>query len=560
MSAPGGTPAWPLGLSDELIVGALDQLAEAVTVHDTSGRLLYANDAAATLLGFDSVDELIAVEPGELVSRYRVFHPDGRPLDRNELPGRRVMLGEEPEPLLVRWFTLKDAELRWSLIKARALRDESGAVLGAVNVMQDVTVVKEGEFAQRLLADAGAVFATSMDHTQTLQQLAELAVPRLADWCGVDLVDARGAIQQVAVAHVDPEKAEFGREFRRRYPISPGEQSGVPAVIRSGQIELDQDITDEMLAAYAQDGEHLSAIRALGLRSILIVPLLAPRGGVIGALTLAMSGEGRRFSHGDVTLARELGRRAGAAVENARILTERGRIAELLQASLVPSELPSVPGWATATLFRPAGDVNFVGGDFYDARAVDGGLLVCVGDVAGKGASAAGTTGRVRYALMTAVAFTGDLPRAFAHVNSLLLMPGKRGMCTVAAAQLARDDDGARAIIGLAGHPRPVLLRDGEARYIEARGAMFGAFPDATWEVATLELEPGDVLIFYTDGVTDAASAEERFGSERLVDCIRAATPPTAGGIVGALERELHLFERGPQRDDIALLAVEYVR
>jgi serine phosphatase RsbU (regulator of sigma subunit)/PAS domain-containing protein len=554
----GHTPAWPAGVSDELIAGALDQLAEAVTVHDTQRQLLYANQAAIELLGFDSVDEMLSAEPGELINRYRVFHPDGRPVDQADLPGRRVLLGEEPEPLLVRWFTLRDDQLRWSLIKARALRNADGELLGAVNVMQDVTIVQEAEFAQRLLADAGETFATSMDHTQTLQHVAEMAVPRLADWCGVDLVDHRGEIQQVAVAHADPEKIEFGREFRRRYPITPDDPQGVPAVIRSGELELIQDITDDMIVGAALNAEHLAAMRELELHSVLIVPLRAPHG-VIGALSLVMSGEGRRFSPGDVALAQELARRAGSAVENARVFTERGRIAELLQASLIPTELPAVPGWATATLFRPAGDVNLVGGDFYDARAVDDGLLVCVGDVAGKGASAAGTTGRVRYALMTAVAFTGELPLAFAHVNSLLMTPGKRGMCTVAAAQLSRTDDGgASAIIGLAGHPRPVLLREGDARFIEARGAMFGAFPDASWDVTTLDLERGDVLIFYTDGVTDAVGNGERFGSERLMECVRGA-PRGAGAVVGALERQLQGFEHGPQRDDIALLAVEFM-
>ncbi len=560
MATHRGTPAWPLGISYELIVGALEQLAEAVTVNDTQGRLLYANAAAVALLGFDSRDELVDVEPGELVRRYNIFHPDGRPLDLDELPGRRVLLGEEPEPVLVRWFTLGDDELRWSLIKARPLHGADGTLLGAVNVMEDVTAVHEGEFAQRLLADAGDTFAASMEYKQTLQHVADMSVPRLADWCGVDLLDERGDIEQVVVAHIDPEKVEFGRDFRARYPISSDDASGVPVVIRTGRTELIQHISDEMLVAAARDDEHLDALRRLELHAVLIVPLLAPDGRVTGALSLAMSGGARRFTPGDVALARELGRRAGAAVENARIFTERGRIAELLQASLVPTELPTVPGWATATLFRAAGDVNLVGGDFYDARMIEGGLIVCVGDVTGKGAAAAGTTGRVRYALMTAFAFTGDLARAFEHVNSLLMMPGKRGMCTVAAAQLTVGEDGsAQAVIGLAGHPRPVLLRDGEARFVEARGTVFGATPDASWELTTLDLEPGDVLTLYTDGITDAVGERGRFGDTRLMESIHAASP-TADGVVGALDHDVRAFERGAQRDDVALLAVEYLR
>jgi hypothetical protein len=325
-----------------LLTEALAQLAEAVTVHDPTGRLLYVNDAAVRLMELGSSQELLDAEPGALVAGARVFHPDGRPVALEELPGRRVLAGEEPEPLLVRSFTRGD-ELRWSVIKARALRDEQGRPVAAVNVIEDVTDVKQAELSQRLLAEAAEVLSSSMDHRRTLEHVAALAVPHLADWCGVDVRDERGSIEQVAVAHADPDQVRWGRELRRRYPLDPEADNGVPRVLRTGESQLVQHIPDELLAASAVDPEHLALLRQVGMRSVLIVPLRAGTR-VTGALTLVLTEAARRFTPSDVALAEELGRRAGAAVENARLFTERGRIAEVLQASLLPELLPDLPG------------------------------------------------------------------------------------------------------------------------------------------------------------------------------------------------------------------------
>jgi PAS domain S-box-containing protein len=268
-------PTLPPSVEPRLLTEALGQLAEAVTVHDAGGRLLYVNDAAVRLMGFGSAEELLAAPAGALMANARVFHPDGRRLESADLPGRRVLAGEEAAPLLVRWIAPDGGGLRWSLIKARALRDEQGDPVAAVNVIEDVTDVKEAELSQRLLAEAASVLASSMDHRTTLEHVAELAVPHLADWCALDLVDEHGRIEQVAVAHIDPERVRWGRELRRRYPVDPARDSGIPQVIRTGEVQLTQDITDELLSAVAEDPEHLALLREVGFRSVLIVPLLA---------------------------------------------------------------------------------------------------------------------------------------------------------------------------------------------------------------------------------------------------------------------------------------------
>jgi PAS domain S-box-containing protein len=277
----------PLALTERQLATALGTLAEAVTVQGPDGRPIFANAAALAVLGLSSVDELLAADPADLLASYRYYHADGTPMTADELPGRRVLLGERPAPVLVRWIAEATGELRWSIIKATPLHDDEGALVGAVNVIEDVTEATEADMSRRLLDQAARTLASSLDYEQTLQHVARLAVPTLADWCGVDLVDRRGEIVQVAVAHVDPERAEFARAVRRRYPIDPAQRFGPPEVIRTGATQLVPEITDEMIVATARDPEHLALLRGLGLRAALIVPLVVA-GRVIGTLTLVL--------------------------------------------------------------------------------------------------------------------------------------------------------------------------------------------------------------------------------------------------------------------------------
>ena len=225
--------------------------------------------------------------------------------------------------------------------------------------------------------------------------------------------------------------------------------------------QVTNDVTDEMLAAAAQDEEHLELLRGVGLRGGIVVPMTAG-GEIVGALTLISAESGRRFNDADVALAEELARRAGTAVENARLYTERSNIARTLQTSLLPGRLPRMPGWAAATLYRPAGDENWVGGDFYDAIAVDGGWLAIVGDVAGRGAPAAALTGLARHTLRTAATLLDDPLDAVGTLNDELLAREEMSLCSVAAVLLCDGDAGtATAQIICAGHPLPLLVRGG---------------------------------------------------------------------------------------------------
>ncbi len=536
----------------------LATLAEAVTVQHAGGALIYANEAAAEMLGYGSAQELLSTPVDEVVSAFDSTKEDGSPLRLEDLPGRRLLAGDrDPEPLVVRAVDRRSGEVTWRATKASGVYDADGAVKLVVNVIQDLTEVKRAELNQRMLARAGELLSSSLDYERTLQQVAEMAVPELADWCAVSLPGPDGFVRAVAVAHADPDKVAYAHSIGERYPTSLDAPNGVAQLLRDGVTQVVNDVTDEMLAAAAQDAEHLELLRGVGFRAGLVVPMTAG-GSIVGALTFASAESGRGFGEADVALAEELARRAGAAVENARLYAERSHIARTLQTSLLPGRLPHMPGWSSATLYRPAGDENWVGGDFYDAIEVDGGWLAIVGDVAGHGAPAAALTGLARHTLRTAATLLHDPLDAIGTLNDEMLAREEMSLCSVAALLLCDGEaGGATATIICAGHPLPLLVRAGEVRPVGDFSPMLGAYAIDRWTRTSVDLQPGDVLVLFTDGVFDAVGAVERFGEERLEHTLAGTT--NAQDAVTRIDTALSAFAVGEQADDTAVLAVQRV-
>ena len=245
-------------------------------------------------------------------------------------------------------------------------------------------------------------------------------MPSLADWCGVSMPDRHGLIAQVAVAHSDPEKVAFARSYSQRYPSRTSDEGGAAQVLRDGHSQLIPEIPDELLDAAVQDPEQRELLRNIGMRSAISVPMTAASGKPIGVISFINAESGRVFTEGELELCEELGRRAGIAVENARLYTERSLIAHTLQRALLPPALPEIPGFTLSALYRPAGEENWVGGDFYDAFAVRDGWVAVVGDVAGRGAQAASLTAFARHVFRTAAQLHDDPLDAVAYLNRQL--------------------------------------------------------------------------------------------------------------------------------------------
>jgi GAF domain-containing protein len=531
----------------------LGSVAAAVIVRDQTGALVYANQSAADLLRLPDVAALRAATSAELMGRFDVYTEDGDPIDLADLPGTRILRGEsDPPSVIVRNVVRETGEERWLLNHASRMTAADGRVM-AVNLIEDVTATKRGEIAQRVLAETSRQMAEATDVAATLQAVVDSAVPGFADWAGVDLVDEDGEISTVAIAHRDPEMVRLGWRLRTHWPVDAGEPGGLAAVVRTGEPQLVREVTDDMLRQTAHDLEHLEVLRAVGLRSTMIVPLVAGPDR-LGALSF-VSSTSRRFDDADLALACDLGRQAGLAIRNAQMEEERAAIAHTLQSSLLPDFLPELEGWEVSGVYRPAGRLNEVGGDFYDIVPLLGGSAVIIGDVVGKGAEAAAVTALVRNTMESMIEHTGDPAVALDVVNRRLRrhrapLPT---LCTMCVVTLLPGDE---VTIWSAGHPLPLLRRGHEAREVGRSGVMLGVSRTAEIPATTFKVVPGDQLLLYTDGVTDAVGRAGRFGEERLRETVSSPLAASSDSLAHHVLLSIEAFSAGPQNDDIAMLSL----
>jgi serine phosphatase RsbU (regulator of sigma subunit) len=286
----------------------------------------------------------------------------------------------------------------------------------------------------------------------------------------------------------------------------------------------------------------------------MVVPVAAGAK-VVAALTFVGDASSRRFDEVDLDVAVEFGRRAGLAAENARLSERRIEIATTLQRGLLPADLPPMPGWRVATMYRPAGELNEVGGDFYEAFEVEGGWMIVLGDVVGRGAEAAALTALARHTLHTAGVLTGDPLAALSVLNDRLREREPIPLCSAVVIVLEDPpSDSAEAYAVAAGHPLPLLVRGTEVIETTGPGPLLGALEVPDWVTSQVELRPGDQLVVYTDGVTDARSGDELFGEERLRSKIAGSGHPEAA--VERIERALTAFAGEAATDDAALVAI----
>jgi serine phosphatase RsbU (regulator of sigma subunit) len=415
----------------------------------------------------------------------------------------------------------------------------------------------------RFLAEASSVLAGSLDYQATLHSVARLAVPRFADWCLVHLRSGNDHLERAALTGPDPAlEQRLARRHSPGVPDLPSARIGPARVVETGRAEMVSEISDELLIALARDEHQLQEIRRLGIHALVMAPLIA-RGQELGVMTFVATAPERRYTLEDLGLLEELARRCAMAIDNARLYRDRDTIARVLQANLLPPRLPSVPGIELGAYFHPYGSGAQVGGDFYDAFEVaDGTWLLVVGDVCGKGAQAATVTGLARQTLRAAAGRHSASARLLLALNDTLFANaeeyGER-FCTLACLRLSTADGSATANVACAGHPVPLIRRsNGVVEPVDCEGTALGLFPRVEVTDTAVRLYGGDLLIAYTDGVTDARNpgTGQLFGIERLLAVLKEAGSASAQEAADALGNAALDWQGGMARDDVAILAL----
>lgn len=529
--------------------------------------------ASGTVTWSPNLERLHGLEPGTFEGTFEAFLADAHPEDVDRVKDTIQGALEQDELYRIEYRIVRsDGAIRWLEARGEVGRDGEGRPDRMTGVCTDVTGRREAEEArdrllaqaeearERLsfLAEASVILSSSLSVERTLEKVARLTVPALADWCSIDmLVD--GSIEQMALTHVNPERLEVAGELRRRHPPDPGSDQGLGQALKTGRSILYPEISDELLASVAQDEEHLKALRELELCSGMVIPLVG-RGRVLGAITFVSSSDsGRRYDEADLAFAEDLARRAAVAVDNARLYQERSSIARTLQGSLLPPSLPKMEGFEVAARYQPTGEGNEVGGDFYDVfERGRHEWVVVIGDVCGKGPEAAALTGLSRYTLRAAAMKERRPSRALEVLNEVILDEGTDRFCTAALARVVRRGDRVLLTVSCGGHPRPHVLRaDGVVEPIGRHGTLLGVFPDTSLPEDVVELSPGDAVIFYTDGLVEDRVPETADHPKHLRSLIqRCAFLGSAEAVAECLEAQVGRVHPAGPRDDVAIVVL----
>ncbi|MCC5477944.1 SpoIIE family protein phosphatase [Streptomyces barringtoniae] len=447
------------------------------------------------------------------------------------------------------------------------LDDTMGNVLGVAVSVVDITeqhrASLEAEAARRrlaVIADASTRIGTTLDLDRTACELAEVAVPELADVAAVDLLDSvvegrRSTLgpSESAVIRALAVRPQDGSDVARAAD-PPGRIATyepdrlITECVRSAEAVLVPHVKDEDLPRIARSPEAAELLGRAGLHSYLAVPLIA-RGEVLGALDLKRTRNPAPFDDDDVLLARELAARAAVQIDNARWYQNARNTALTLQRSLLPSRPPVTTGLEVASRYQPAGATSEVGGDWFDVIPLEGGkTALVVGDVMGSGLSAAATMGRLRTATTTLAALGLDPALLLEHLDKTTSALDH----SIATCMYAVHDPHTRQCrIANAGHLPPAHLRPGRPPELLdlPTGVPLGVGGIA-FSTVTVDFEPGDELVFYTDGLVET----RRHSLDERLDLLLSLLDDPARPLEETCDFLLRTLHHPDNHDDVALL------
>jgi len=387
----------------------------------------------------------------------------------------------------------------------------------------------------------------------SVQRFGRLLAGEVADWVIVDLDRGGRLRRQLATGPRNRNSEDLARAVRGVDP----EAESAPWQVHTARKSL--------LLAHADDPAVLGAgpggtplLMKLGATSLMCVPI-SDGTTSYGALTLARLADKGHFEVADLSLAERLGEHLAIAIRVDRMFRHRSEVAEALQASLLPARLPSVPGLEFTAAYIGATQWQEISGDFYDVFRYRDGWAIAIGDVCGKGQDAAAMTAAARHSIRALAHVHSSPGDVLAAANEVLVAGDyEERFVTAKLAFLEREGSRLRVRLASSGHPGPALVRaDGRVELLEGDGLPLGLFADAKPSLAEFELREGDLLFFYTDGVTEARSVDLELFEDRLADELAAVADRTAAETVRAVQDLVTTFSRGELRDDVTMLAVK---
>ena len=404
-----------------------------------------------------------------------------------------------------------------------------------------------------LVTSATRLFLENATYSEsvTLQRCARLLASELAAWVIVD-VERRQRLRRQFVMGPEDQPSDLANAVGQ---VDPAAGTVPHQVHESGS---------SLLVAHAEDAGLLGAgpqgvpvMMMLDATSVLCVPL-SDGEHTYGTLTLARNASEGHFEMADLGVVEELGEQLALAIRVDRMFRRHTEIADALQSSLLPRDLPQIPGVEIAAAYVAATEGLEVGGDFYDIYRTPGGWGVAIGDVCGKGEEAAAVTAAARHAIRVLAHWTADPAEVLAKANEVMLAEEFGDLFVTAKnAHLRWQDGRLHVVLGSAGHPGPVLVRpDGRTTIMNPGGLPLGLFPTAQPGREEIDLEPGDVLFFFTDGVTEARSPELTYFEDRLTDELAGLAGQAPRDIVAGLQTLVVEFCRNELRDDMTMLVL----
>ncbi|MEE4543923.1 SpoIIE family protein phosphatase [Streptomyces sp. V4-01] len=558
-----GRPA-PADCSTALAGGVLDVVDLGVYLEDDRGTIVAANPRAEHLLARSAAD-LLGRDAHDVLHR----GGDGRPLPRAVCPMHHAMLGGRVAPETPGWLERGDGTLLpvLSLVAPFRMDEET---TGALLLFHLRAVAEPSEQAAAppaaltelerlaLLAETTTRLTSTLDTGEALQRLAHIVAPRLAEWVVVDLIGENDEVWRTSVVHhTGGALVERDDLCGPLPPVSLDSPLPLSRALRGAASTLATPATYEGRLDSGLAVEQRRLFKAAALHSAIIAPIRGPRE-VLGALTLGRTGRGGPFTTDDLPLLEEITRRAGIALENARLYERQRRVAETFQRHLLP-KLPVLPDLEATVRYLSAPDASQVGGDWYDMFPLsDGSVAVAIGDVVGHDLDAAAGMAQVRNILRAHAWSHDEGPGAVVRrLDDTVMHVTDVSMATTVFGRLERDTAAAGWLLrwANAGHPPPLLVEyDGRARFLlESRGLLLGTGTAPARADATVALPPRSTLVLYTDGLIESRGHPLDEGLEQLR---RHAAALVHRPLESFCDELLHRVRPPSNDDDVAMLAL----